>query len=375
MSVELSPRQKLENLTEQQRQILHLYCQGLEQAEIGERLNYSTNTIKTYLREIRSVLGIDVDTNTKLRAIIYTEYCPELKQLRLSLEIEESRVIHSDELETRTVPEDGVERWVRLFTLLPTQLLRWVAAGVLSFVLLWVGLFVILGVLIGQNSSRSNAEIPVGPVEIVVPTEVFEALMVEPSTVQATTDYSQSQAVVTNNKGLLIDDFEENIDEWFAARDDWGPNEVALNVHQSSDAAVGEGALQCDFNFNLTDDYDPRATCFRVNLPIQDWTPYGTLQFQAKSLVDPSSNIRVFVALATGIDSCWNELGDFQKLGTEYQTFSFELDQPLYKNCIDFGNYEKMLIGKAEVVRFHLIFTAEHKPSGAVLVDNIRLLN
>ena len=177
--------------------------------------------------------------------------------------------------------------------------------------------------------------------------------------------------------GILIDDFELGIDNWYAAQrstDGWGPNEVAMNVFQSPDAAAGSGALKCDFDFGLTDDPNPKATCFRVNLPIQDWGQYSSLQFKAKSLVDLSTNIRVFIALATREDSCWNELGDFQALSSDYQTLSFNLDRALYKTCNDFQGYDEPLLGKGQVVRLHLIFTAEHQPSGVVLIDDIWLL-
>jgi hypothetical protein len=176
------------------------------------------------------------------------------------------------------------------------------------------------------------------------------------------------------HNGLLIADFEGSLDGWYAALKDFGPREVALAVHPSADAAVDNGALQCDFDFNLTNLYDPKATCFLVNLPIADWSEYNYLQFQAKSLVDMSSNIRVFIALATRKDSCWNELGNFQRLGTDYQTFRFNLNATLYKTCENFKQYDQALLGKTNVQRLYLIFTAEHNPSGAVLIDDIWLI-
>jgi hypothetical protein len=197
-----------------------------------------------------------------------------------------------------------------------------------------------------------------------------------PSATNTPTPTPTSSATPTPS-GILIDDFEDGIDGWYAAHagtNSWGPNEVALNVFPSRDATVGNGALQCDFDFNLTDKFDPRATCFLVELPAQDWTKYNALQFKAKSLVDASYNIRVFIALATGENSCWNELGDFKMLESEYQTFTFNLDLALYRTCQSYEDYNQVLIGKDHVVRLHLIFTADHKPSGAVLVDEIWLI-
>jgi hypothetical protein len=177
--------------------------------------------------------------------------------------------------------------------------------------------------------------------------------------------------------GILLDDFEDDIDGWYAARagtNGWKENEVAVNVFLNSDAAGGSGALRCDFEFERTEAYDPRATCFFVELPVQDWTKYNALQFKAKSLIEAGYNLRVFIALATGDEACWNELGDFQMIGSEYQTLTFNLDRALYKTCQSEREYDQVLWGKGHVVRLHLIFTAEHKPSGAVLVDEIWLV-
>ena len=367
MNLEQSPRQKLENLTDKQRQILSLYCQGLEYRQIANELHYTPNTIKTYLREIRSILGIDVPTNTKLRAIIRSEYCRELEQLKISLEVEEIVAPRSDSEEHRTF-ENSRELQSRFSAFLPVRPIRWVIASIVSVVILLVAFFLVLGILIGQNNSRSDSGLPV---------QVVGFLPVTETTTTAPFSPVQSPATVLQPGGILIDGFEEDIDDWYAARrgtEYWKDNEVAIVAHHSSDAAVGNGALKADFDFNLTDNFDPRATYLLVHLPVEDWTPYSALQFQAKSLVDLSTNIRVFIALATGEDSCWNELGDFQYLGLEYQTFTFDLDRPLYKTCQDPDNYDEELISKEQVVRLHLIFIAEHNPSGAVLVDEIRLL-
>ncbi len=182
----------------------------------------------------------------------------------------------------------------------------------------------------------------------------------------------------TQPNGILIEDFEDGIEGWYAARantNGWGAHEVAIGVYPNSNAAIGQGALQGDFEFNRSKENDPRATFFLAELPVHDWTKYNVLQFKVKSLVDPDHyNIRVFIALATGTNSCWNELGDFQRLEAEYKTYIFNLDRALYKTCQNLGDYKQVLIGKDQVVKLNLIFMADHQPSGAVLVDDIWLV-
>jgi endo-1,4-beta-mannosidase len=205
---------------------------------------------------------------------------------------------------------------------------------------------------------------------------LFETVMVEARQWFGTSPRVFLPLVLASHN-VLLDDFEDGIEGWYAARagtNRWGPNEVAVDVRLSTDAAVGSGALRCNFDFNLTDTLDPRATCFLAELPVQDWTEYNALRFKAKSLVDAGYNLRAFIALATREDSCWNELGDFQMLSSDYQTFTFDLDRPLYKTCQSDESYDQVLLGKDQVVRLHLIFTTEQKPSGAVVVDEIWLL-
>ena len=183
--------------------------------------------------------------------------------------------------------------------------------------------------------------------------------------------------IVSSFKGIVLDDFETGISDWFPALRNvggWGPDEAAIDVRRVFDAAIGSWVMQGIFDFGLTAGPDPRATYFRANLPIQDWSPFKYLQFKAKSLVSPSYNLRVFIALATGDSSCWNELGDFRPVGSDYQTFTYDLDRPLYKTCEYKIDYIKPLIGKEKVVRLHLIFIADGKPIGAVVIDDVRLL-
>ena len=356
MTSEESPRQKLATLSDLQRQILTLHCQGLEYKQIAKKLDYSHHTIKKYMQDIRSLLGIEVATRSKLKATIFTEYCPELEKLHLSVEVEETVTTQSDSSTgAETIVENSTKHRLQFSTLLSLRPLRWLMTGILSMALLRTALFLVITASLIYLIWGDN----------------FKTVRETTNTVNET-----AMTAATAPDSILIDDFEQDINDWYAARrntDDWKSNEVALIVHHSTDAAVGQGALQADFDFNLTDEFDPRATYFQVNLPTQDWTAYHTLQFQAKSMIDLSTNIRVFIALATGEDSCWHELGDFQKLGLEYQTFTFDLDRPLYKSCPDFNNYDQALTDKEQVTRLHLIFTAEHKPSGAVLIDDIRL--
>jgi hypothetical protein len=217
------------------------------------------------------------------------------------------------------------------------------------------------------------------PTDTTTPTQTASPTPTPTSSATPTATSTPTKTPSPTPDGIWIDDFEDGVEGWYAA--DWDPRvDRAFGVFPSLDAAVGERALKCDFDFTGFVGPDPRAICFTGDLPIQDWVGHNFLQFQAKSLVDLSTNIRVYLALATGPLSCFNELGEFQlfeseeNLQSEYQTFTFNLDQPLYRTCEDDSEYDETLIGKEEVVRLHLIFTAEREPSGGVLIDEIWLL-
>jgi hypothetical protein len=94
----------------------------------------------------------------------------------------------------------------------------------------------------------------------------------------------------------------------------------------------------------------------------------------AKSLVDPSFEVRVTIALATGSESCWHELVDFLPVGQEWGTLTFELDQPRWRACPNYDHLEG-LRDKDNVRRLHILVVADGgEPTGAILIDDVRPL-
>jgi len=107
---------------------------------------------------------------------------------------------------------------------------------------------------------------------------------------------------------------------------------------------------------------------------MRDWTSFGKLAFAAKSLVDPSFEVKVTVALATGDESCWHELVDFLPVGQEWGILTFELDQPRWRACPKYDHLEG-LRDKDNVRRLHILVVADGgEPTGSILIDDVRLI-
>lgn len=236
-----------------------------------------------------------------------------------------------------------------------------------------VVVFLVFVVWIGAIVNQQNNTLQFPPATL--PTIVAKILSLPGIKAPSAPANQPVQTITSWSKETLINDFEQGfLDGWLAANQQFGSREIATRVQLSSDGAASQKALQCEFDFNLLPELEnPKATCYLPRLPLEDWTEYDTLRFQAKSLVDPSVTIRVYISLATGAESCWNELAVFHTLSSEYQTFTFYLDDPLYATCEDLEHYNHPLIGKDYVRRLHLIFEVDKRISGAVLIDNIWL--
>jgi DNA-binding CsgD family transcriptional regulator len=70
-----NPAQKLELLTERQRDVLRLFCDHLAYKEIGEKLFISKNTVKAHMGNIYLRLGLDEMPDSQRKQTIYQVYC------------------------------------------------------------------------------------------------------------------------------------------------------------------------------------------------------------------------------------------------------------------------------------------------------------
>jgi hypothetical protein len=172
-----------------------------------------------------------------------------------------------------------------------------------------------------------------------------------------------------------LSDFETGIEDWqFLSADD-GCREVATDIDWSRDASQGCCSLRCGFDFTRPHCEWPHAS-YQIGFDesMRDWTPFGKLAFDAKSLVDSSLPVSVTVALATGPKSCWHELVDFLPVKQQWETLTFELDLPRWKACPDYDHTEE-LRDKNNIRRLHILVVADHsEPTGSILIDDVRLL-
>ena len=74
-----NPVQKLELLTERQRDVLRLFCDHLTYKEIGEQLFISKNTVKTHMGNIYLRLGLDELPDSRRKQAIHQVYCQALR--------------------------------------------------------------------------------------------------------------------------------------------------------------------------------------------------------------------------------------------------------------------------------------------------------
>jgi hypothetical protein len=149
---------------------------------------------------------------------------------------------------------------------------------------------------------------------------------------------------------------------------------VATGVGWSDDASQGNYALRCDFDFTRSDAKWPHASyCRKVDVT-QDWTPFVTLMLDVKSGVDPNFQVKVTISLKTD-DDCWNELGDFHPVGPQWETLGFELDQPTWKVCPRYIDYNEDLKNKDDVRELCVVVVADGgKPTDSIRVDYVRLV-
>jgi len=179
--------------------------------------------------------------------------------------------------------------------------------------------------------------------------------------------FAEEYCVTVAQVTVVLSDFETDVQSWQPAE---GDREVATGIDWA------DGALRCDFIFAPPYAESPHASyCLEVSAPMRDWTRFVKLMFEAKSLVNPSFQMKATISLATGSDYCWNELGDFQPVGQQWKTLILELDQAKYKVCPDFINYTENLNNKDDVRQLCVVVVADGgEPEGSILIDNVRLV-
>lgn len=75
--------QRLSTLTERQREVLGLYCQGLPFKDIGERLVIAASTARSHMANIYVELGLDQLSAAERRKLLHAVYCPALRETAL----------------------------------------------------------------------------------------------------------------------------------------------------------------------------------------------------------------------------------------------------------------------------------------------------
>ena len=91
--------EKLASLTNRQREVLRLFCNGFAYKEIAEQLFISENTVKTHMGNIYIKLGLDLLPDSQRKREIHQKYCQALD----TFEIKPKPSVESEEPEP--VPE------------------------------------------------------------------------------------------------------------------------------------------------------------------------------------------------------------------------------------------------------------------------------
>jgi DNA-binding CsgD family transcriptional regulator len=81
--------EKLGRLTNRQREVLKLFCEGLKYKDIAERLFIGENTVKTHIANIYVKLGIDHLPSTLRHKILFETYCPALHEIEFPIRKDE----------------------------------------------------------------------------------------------------------------------------------------------------------------------------------------------------------------------------------------------------------------------------------------------
>jgi DNA-binding CsgD family transcriptional regulator len=72
---------RLSKLSDQERNVLKLRCQGLDYKTIHERLFISISAVKEYMSRIYVKLGLDLLPRAKRMKVLYETFCPLLQKL------------------------------------------------------------------------------------------------------------------------------------------------------------------------------------------------------------------------------------------------------------------------------------------------------
>lgn len=178
----------------------------------------------------------------------------------------------------------------------------------------------------------------------------------------------------------LIANFDGGVKGWQVApngKDGWSKDETGISVMASQEKGLEAGALGADFNFANTGSQYPRATYYLKFDKYQDWTKYQELWFEAKFIPQDAGDIKATIVMRTGSKSCFNELGDFQAVGSIWTTVKFKLHENKYKNCMTNSGYQSPLLDGNMIETFEIVIipNGNNKFAGAVLIDNVHLVS
>jgi len=163
----MNPIKQLSKLTERQREVLRLFCDGLDYKSIGEKLFIAVPTVKTHMGNIYIKLDLDHLPPAERRVKLIEKYCPLLRKAELppappdATEVPEPvpepvmKIVEEDERALvpweRPRPPMVIEPQPReIIEYLPKPLpqprrLRWLLTGMVLSALLIVAIFYKLG--------------------------------------------------------------------------------------------------------------------------------------------------------------------------------------------------------------------------------------
>jgi len=75
------PRKKLSELTERQREVLRLVCQGMDYKSVADNLVVAEATVKSHMGNIYLKLGIDNLSRSQRKLALFQVYCPVLQDM------------------------------------------------------------------------------------------------------------------------------------------------------------------------------------------------------------------------------------------------------------------------------------------------------
>jgi len=151
---------KVASLSEQERKVLELVCEGLSYAAIAEKMYLSLSSVKQYMGRVYMKLGLKYLTTRERLKVIFQVYCPLLEKVEPPSEpekIEVVEVVPSDIEELVNEDEEGIVVWQSTVLQKVTEqpkhprknsLLRWlIVVGILGCLGIALVFFVISNLL------------------------------------------------------------------------------------------------------------------------------------------------------------------------------------------------------------------------------------